>query len=158
MVKQVDDNNSPSKKQTTTQKTMTMLESNFNSVTLKINPTVMPFLTATTVHRGKKKNILRPFVAPVNHNVLNNEKAINIAHTILGNFCHGDETKNSQMETMGMDACMMIGYHNKVSKIVAIQSFYSKLEKYDHLTYHVFSMNNRTITTCQAKIGLVCIG
>jgi hypothetical protein len=68
----------------------------------------MPFLTATTVHRGKKKNILRPFVAPVNHNVLNNEKAINIAHTILGNFCHGDETKNSQMETMGMDACMMI--------------------------------------------------
>jgi len=116
-----------------------MLESNFKTVTLKINPTVMPFLTATTVHRGKKKNILRPFVAPVNHNVLNNEKAINIAHTILGNYCHGDETKNSQMQTMGMDACMMIGYHNKVSKIVATnQSFYSKLENYDHLTYHVF--------------------
>ncbi len=48
------------------------------------------------------------------------------------------ETKNSQMQTMGMDACMMIGYHNKVSKIVANQSFYSKLENYDHLTYHVF--------------------
>ena len=138
MVQQVDDNNSPSKKQTTTQKTMTMLESNFNTVTLKINPTVIPFLTATTVHCGKKKNKLMPYVAPVNHNVLNNEKAINIAHTILGNFCHGDETKNSQMETMGMDACMMIGYHNKVSKIVANQSFYSKLENYDHLTYHVF--------------------
>ena len=138
---------------------MTMLESNFKTVTLKINPTVMPFLRATTIYHGKRKNILRPYVAPVNHNVLNNEKAINIAHTILGNFCHGDETKNSQMETMGMDACMMIGYHNKVSKIVANQSFYSKLENYDHLTtYHVFSMNNRTITTCQAKIGLVCIG
>jgi hypothetical protein len=138
MVQQVDDNNSLSKKQTNTHKTMTMLESNFKTVTLKINPTVMPFLTATTVHRGKKKNILRPYVAPVNHNVLNNEKAINIAHTILGNFCHGDETKNSQMETMGMDACVIIGYHNKVSKIVANQSFYSKLENYDHLTYHVF--------------------
>ena len=125
---------------------MKMLECNFKTVSLKINPTVIPFLTATTVYNGKKKK------------TLNNEKAINIAHTILGNFCHGDETKNSQMETMGMDACMMIGYHNKVSKIVANQSFYSKLENYDHLTYHVFSMNNRTITTCQAKIGLVCIG
>ena len=158
MVHKVVDNYSPSKKQTTTQKTMTILESSFLTVSLKINPTVIPFLMATTVNFGKKKNIPRPYAAPVNHNVLNNEKAINIAHTILGNFCHGDETNNSQMETMGMDACMMIGYHNKVSKIVANQSFYSKLENYDHLTYHVFSMNNRTITTCQAKIGLVCIG
>jgi len=57
MVHQVDDNYSPSKKQTTTQKTMTILESNFTTVTLKINPTVMTFLTATTVHRGKKKKI-----------------------------------------------------------------------------------------------------
>jgi len=119
---------------------MTMLESNFITVSLKINPTVTPFLTATIVHHGKKKNILRPYVAPVNHNVLNNEKAINIAHTIMGNFCHGDETKNSQMETMGMDACMMIGYHNKVSKktVATNQSFYSKLEDYVHLTYHFF--------------------
>jgi len=102
---------------------MTILESSFITVTLKINPTVMPFLMATTIHRGKKKKIiLRPYVAPVNHNVLNNEKAINIAHTILGNFCHGDETTNSQMETMGMDAYMMIGYHDKVSKTVANQN------------------------------------
>jgi len=138
VVHQVDDNYSPSKKEKTTQKTMTIIESNFLTVSLKINPTVIPFLTATTVHFGKKKNISRPYVAPVNHNVLNNEKAINIAHTFLGNFCHGDETKNSQMETMGMDACMMIGYHNKVNKTVANQSYYSKLENYVHLTYHVF--------------------
>ena len=137
MVYQVDDNYSPLKKQTTTQKTMTILERNFLTVTLKINPTVIPFLIATTVHRGKKKNMLRPYAAPVNHNVLNNEKAINIAHTILGNFCHGDETKNSQMETMGMDACMMIGYHDKVSQTVANRSYYSKLENYVHLIYHV---------------------
>ncbi len=32
------------------------------------------------------------------------------------------------METMGMDAYMMIGYHDKVSKTVANQSYYSKLE------------------------------
>jgi len=59
MVHQVDDNYSPSKKQTTTEKTMMILESNFITVTLKINPTVLPFVTATTVCRGKKKKIYR---------------------------------------------------------------------------------------------------
>jgi hypothetical protein len=116
LVKQVDDNLSPSKKQTTTQKTMTMLDSNFRKVSWNINPTVLSFLMATTVSQGKKKKTLRPYVAPVNHNVLNTEKAINIAHTILGNFCHGDGSKNSQMETMGMDSCMIVGYHDKVSE------------------------------------------
>ena len=95
---------------------MTMLESNFRKVSLNINPGVIPFLTATPINQGKKKTTLRPYVAPVNHNVLNTEKAINIAHTILGNFCHGDKSKNSQMETMGMDSCMIVGYHNKVSE------------------------------------------
>jgi hypothetical protein len=156
LVNQVDDNYSPSKKQTTTQKTMKMLESNFKTVSLKINPTVIPFITATTVYNGKKKMTLRPYLAPVNHNVLNNEKAINIAHTILGNFCHGDETKNSQTETMGMDACMMIGYHNKVSKTEANQSYHSKLEKlcssYLSCFFYQLSINNRAITTCQTKV------
>ena len=55
MINQVDEEYSPTKKQTTTQKTMTMLESNFKKVSLKINPTVIPFLTATTVNQGKKK-------------------------------------------------------------------------------------------------------
>jgi len=86
LVNQVDDNSSPSKKLTTTQKTMTMLESNFRKVSLNINPGVIPFLTATTINQGKKKTMLRPYVAPVNHNVLNTEKALNIAHTILGYF------------------------------------------------------------------------
>ncbi len=95
---------------------MTMLASNFRKVSWNINPTVLAFLTATTVSQGKKKTTLRPYVAPVNHSVLNTEKAINIAHTILGNFCHGDESKISQMETMGMDACMIVGYHDKVSE------------------------------------------
>jgi hypothetical protein len=107
---------------------MTMLESNFRKVSLNINPTALTFLTATTVNQGKKKKTLRPYVASVNHNILNTEKAINIAHTILGSFCHGDESKNSQMETMGMDSCLIFGYHNKLSETQANQSFHSKLE------------------------------
>jgi hypothetical protein len=42
------------------------------------------------------------------------------------------------METMGMDACMMIGYHDKVSKTEANQSYHSKLENYVHFTHYVF--------------------
>ncbi len=95
---------------------MTMSDSNFKKVSWNIHSTVLTFLMAMTVSQGKKKTTLRPYVAPVNHNVLNMEMAINIAHTILGNFCHGDKSKNSQMETMGMDSCMIVGYHNKVSE------------------------------------------
>jgi hypothetical protein len=96
---------------------MTMLDSKKKIyISWNIHPKVLTLLTAMTVSQGKKKTTLRPYVAPVNHNVLNTEKAINIAHTILGNFCHGDKIKNSQMETMGMDSCMIVGYHNKVSE------------------------------------------
>ncbi len=49
---------------------MTMLESNFNNILLNINPGVVPFLTATTINEGKKKKTLRPYMAPVNHNIL----------------------------------------------------------------------------------------
>jgi hypothetical protein len=61
LVKQVDDNLSPSKKQTTTQKTMTMLDSNFKKVPWNIHPTVLTFLTAMTVSQGKKKTTLGAF-------------------------------------------------------------------------------------------------
>ena len=65
---------------------MTMLDSNFTKVSWNIHPTILPFLTAATVSKSKKKQTLEPYVAPVNHNVLNTEKATNIAHTITGNF------------------------------------------------------------------------
>jgi len=33
----------------------------------------------------------------------------------------------------------MIGYHDKVSQTVANRSYYSKLENYVHLIYHVLT-------------------
>ncbi len=51
---------------------------------------------------------------PVNHNSLNEAKALNIAHTMLGNFCHGDEYKELQMENMGNNACIVVGFNNMV--------------------------------------------
>ncbi len=57
---------------------------------------------------------LQPFIAPINHNALDFSKAFNIIHTLMGNFCHGDKNKISQREEMGNDACLLLGYHDKV--------------------------------------------
>jgi hypothetical protein len=54
------------------------------------------------------------YVAPVNHNSLNEAKALNIAHTMLGNFCHSDKDKELHMENMGNDACVVVGFNNMV--------------------------------------------
>jgi hypothetical protein len=55
---------------------------------------------------------LQPFTAPVNHNTLTSAKAMQIVHTLMGNFCHGDKDKIIQMEDMGNDACFLMGYHD----------------------------------------------
>ncbi len=48
---------------------------------------------------------LMPFIAPVNKNEVNESKTVQIIHTLMGNFCHGDKNKESQPEDMGNDAC-----------------------------------------------------
>jgi hypothetical protein len=57
---------------------------------------------------------LHPYVVLVNHNVLNESKAMQIAHTIMGNFCHGRDNKNAQLDQMGNDTCVLVGVNNKV--------------------------------------------
>ena len=51
-----------------------------------------------------EKHSLKPYMAPVNHNVLNETMWVNIVHTFLGKF--GQETDNHNdtmpMEDMGM--------------------------------------------------------
>ncbi len=67
------------------------------------------------ITEGSKEDIkLQPFIAPVNHNILTSVKTMNIVHTLMGNFCHKDKDKFSQMEDMGNDACFLMGYHYKV--------------------------------------------
>ncbi len=70
---------------------------------------------------------LCPFVGPVNHNFLNEAKTLSIAHMMVGNFCHGDDKKELQMENMGTDACIIVGFDNKVrllSYLFPITFFY----------------------------------
>ncbi len=67
------------------------------------------------ITEGSKEDIkLQPFIAPVNHDTLTSAKTMNIVHKLMGNFCHGDKDKISQMDNMGNNACFLMGYHDKV--------------------------------------------
>ena len=70
----------------------------------KAHPTILPFLTCMMVTEDNK---LRPFVAPVNHNYLNWAKTLSIVQTMMGNFCHGDDSKDLHTEQMGTDTCVI---------------------------------------------------
>ena len=62
--------------------------------------------------------ILQPYVAPVNHNTLTSAKTLQIVHTLMGNYCHGDQTKKSQLEDMGNFVCLLMGYHDMVRALM----------------------------------------
>jgi hypothetical protein len=85
MVKQ-----SPAKKTTKTQMSGKYLEAHFTKIMWQVHLTTLPFLTCMDVTENNK---LCLFVAPVNHNFLNEAKTLSIAHMMMGNFCHGDEKK-----------------------------------------------------------------
>ncbi len=65
--------------------------------------------------------ILQPYVALVNYNTLNSAKTLQIVHTLMGNYCHGDQTKKSQLENLGNDGCLLMGYHDTVRALMYVQ-------------------------------------
>jgi hypothetical protein len=81
---------------------------------LDIKPVVLPFFTPFEVDIDK--HTLKPYMASVNHNVINETTWLNIVHTFMGNFCHESDSKNTTpMEDMGNDASVIVGYPNNVS-------------------------------------------
>ncbi len=38
----------------------------------------------------------------------------------MGNYCHGDQKKN-QLEDMGTNACLLMGYHDTVRALMYVQ-------------------------------------
>ena len=65
----------------------------------------------------ENKTLLHPYIAAkINHNELNESKAMNIVHTILGNP-YTCRSKDDQPEEMGSDTVVLIGLKElKVSK------------------------------------------
>ena len=84
-------------------------------VTLEINPVMLPFFTSIEV--DKQKRTLKPYMAPVNHNILDETTWLKIVHTLMGNFCQDDDDVEGTvaMEDMGNDACVLVGCHQHVS-------------------------------------------
>ena len=102
---------SPSKKLTKTHVTSKILDKNFSKETRTVHPSIIPFLTNIMINY---ENHPHPYVVPVNHNSLNEAKSLNIAHTMLGNFCHREEDKELHMENIGNNACVVVGFNNMV--------------------------------------------
>jgi hypothetical protein len=83
---------------------------------------------------GKEYIKLQPFTTPINHNTLISEKAIQIVHPLMGNFCHRDKEKISQMEDMGNNACLLMGYHNNIRSPRLCQIILVMNNLFHHLT------------------------
>ncbi len=71
---------------------------------MDIKPVMLPFFTTFEV--DVDKHTLKPYMASVNHNVINETTWLNIVHTFTEIFCHESDSKNNTMpmEDMGMDA------------------------------------------------------
>ena len=56
-------------------------------------------------------------MAPVNHNIINETTWIKIVQTLKGDFCQESDDKDdiNALENMGIDACVIVGYHKKAS-------------------------------------------
>jgi hypothetical protein len=79
------------KMETVTLKTKKTIDDNFNKIQLEIHPSIVSFLTTFQKDRNDG---LSAYVAPVNHNVLNEETAYQIIHTLYGNYCHKMQDKH----------------------------------------------------------------
>jgi hypothetical protein len=111
---------------------------------------MLPFFTPFEV--DVEKHTLKPYMAPVNHNVLNETTWINIVHTFMGFFCHESDSKinTTLMEDMGHDACVIVGYHNKVSVFILNVQYFPKWKtllamwlNLRDISLHVLSGKNR---------------
>lgn len=87
-------------------------------ISLEIKPVMLPFFTSFEF--DKQKRTLRPYMAPVNHNIINETMWLKIVHTLMGNFCQdSDDTKGLvAMEDMGNDASVLVGCHEHVSNFL----------------------------------------
>ncbi len=124
--KQQTETPSPSKLAMATSIAKKTYNKSFTKVNCQIHPSVIPFLTPMSVKKTYNEQldnakILQPYLAPVNHNILTSAKTLQIVHTLMGNHCHGDQTKKSQLEDMGNDACLLMGYHDTVTALMYVQ-------------------------------------
>ena len=90
-----------------------------NTVTrnVSISPSIFPFMTMMTV--DEKEGNLHPYVAPINHNELNNTKTKEIAYSILDYNSDG-----TQLSNLGNDGVVLVGFQNNVRLYILYYIFF----------------------------------
>ena len=77
---------------TSMQKIQKLFQNSCVTIGLEIKPAMLPFFTAFEVN--EEKRTLKPYMAPVNHNHLNETTMLKIVHTLMGNFCRQNDGIN----------------------------------------------------------------
>ncbi len=79
---------------------------------MRIHPSMVPFLTPMK-QIETSHGALGAYIAPVNHNKINTDIAVNITSTMMGRFAQDDNMDRSQLHEMGSDAGVVFGYSKK---------------------------------------------
>ncbi len=83
-----------------------------------VYPSIIQFLTPMKLCEARLEddegeNGLLLLTAPVNHNKLNQNKEIQIVHTLLGNAYQHEQEATIANQDFRNDACIIVGYHDK---------------------------------------------
>jgi hypothetical protein len=90
----------------------TLFDRSFDKIVWEINPSIIPFLTPINIcEKGSK---IQVSMAPINHNQLNQSKATQIAHTILGNAYKSEDDSSLANQDFGNNACVLVGCNNSM--------------------------------------------
>jgi hypothetical protein len=125
-------------------------QNNCKTVTLDIKPVMLLFFIPFKVDIDK--HTLKPDMAPVNCNILNEMTWINIVHTFMGKFCNKSDSKinTMPMEDMVHDDCVIKGYLNKIRVFTLNMQYFPKWKtllamwhNLREISLHVLSGNNR---------------
>jgi hypothetical protein len=77
-----------------------------------IHPSIIPFLTPIDIR--DKESLFQISMVPVNHNQLDQSKATQIVHTILGNAFKSENDPSLANQDFGNDACVLVGCNESV--------------------------------------------
>jgi hypothetical protein len=72
---------------------------------------MIPFFTPLMHAEGDQ--CMAAYIAQINHNRIDSKIVGSIMSTMKGNYCRDESKDNTQLQDMGLDATVLVGYCNK---------------------------------------------
>jgi hypothetical protein len=143
-------------------RTKTLFVKAYDKKPWEIHPTIIPFLTpmdsySVTIKGNALQKGFLIKTAPVNHNKLNQGKAIQIVHTILGNAYQDENEVTVANQDFGNDACIIVGYNDKFgtkqppTNKVDIKQLHPNEDEQEEKYYHDLFPDDDTLFTKQLE-------